>query len=127
MATRSRIAIENEDGSVKSIYCHYDGYLSGVGKTLFNHYDKEKLEKLIELGDISSLEDSTESTVAYHRDRGEDLNITTFSDMGELFENGLNSGVEYIYCLTRNGTWLMNSYGSNQISFLQEELEEEGL
>jgi hypothetical protein len=127
MATRSRIAIENEDGSVKSIYCHFDGYLSGVGKTLFNHYDKEKLEKLIELGDISSLEASPESTVAYCRDRGEDLNITTFSDMGELFENGLNSGVEYIYCLTRNGTWLMNSYGSNQISFLQETIEEEGL
>jgi hypothetical protein len=127
MATRSRIAIENENGSVKSIYCHFDGYLSGVGKTLFNHYDKEKLEKLIELGDISSLEDSPESTVAYCRDRGEDLNITTFSDMGELFENGLNSGVEYIYCLTRNGTWLMNSYGSNQISFLQETIEEEGL
>jgi len=34
MATRSRIAIENQDGTVTSIYCHFDGYLSGVGKLL---------------------------------------------------------------------------------------------
>jgi hypothetical protein len=70
MSTRSRIAIETESGTVKSIYCHFDGYVSGVGKTLFNHYDREKLEKLIELGDISSLGESTENTVAYHGEIG---------------------------------------------------------
>ena len=64
MATRSRIAIENQDGTVQSIYCHFDGYIDGVGKRLFNRYDREKLKSLIELGDISSLGESTENTVA---------------------------------------------------------------
>jgi hypothetical protein len=32
MSTRSRIAIENQNGSVTSVYCHFDGYISGVEK-----------------------------------------------------------------------------------------------
>ena len=127
MATRSRIAIENQDGTVKSIYCHFDGYLKGVGKTLFNHYDSEKLEKLIELGDISSLDESTEDTVAYHRDRNEDLNFTTFPNVEDLFDYGFESGIEYVYCLTKDGIWLVNEVDSSNIGILKEELEEEGV
>jgi hypothetical protein len=56
MSTRSRIAIEKQDGTVDSIYCHFDGYLSNNGEKLQNHYStKEQLEQLIALGDISSL------------------------------------------------------------------------
>jgi hypothetical protein len=127
MATRSRIAIEREDGSVKSIYCHYDGYVDGVGKVLFEHYDKEKLEKLIELGDISVLGTSTENTIAYHRDRGEDLHTTSYLNVEGLFELGFGSSVEYVYCLTKDGIWLVNEHGSSTVEYLKEELEEEGL
>jgi hypothetical protein len=127
MATRSRIAIENESGIVKSIYCHFDGYLSHNGKILFNHYDNEKLEKLIGLGDISTLGESTEDTVAYCRDRGEDLNFITFPNVEELFDYGFESGIEYVYCLTKDGIWLMSKIGSNHVLILKEELEEEGL
>jgi hypothetical protein len=123
MATRSRIAIQNESGIVKSIYCHFDGYLSGVGETLFNHYDKEKLEKLIELGDISTLGESTEDTVAYHRDRGEDLHSTDYLNIEGLFGKGFNMGEEYIYCLTKEGTWVFRSYDEEVIN-LKEKLEE---
>jgi hypothetical protein len=56
MGTRSTIAIELDDGSVQQIYCHYDGYLSGVGKTLLEEYsDPAKLLELIQHGDISVL------------------------------------------------------------------------
>jgi len=123
MATRSRIAIENEDGTVKSIYCHFDGYVGNNGKILFNHYDKEKLEKLIELGDISSLGESTEDTAAYHRDRGEDLHTTSYLNVEGLFENGSDSGEEYIYCLTKEGVWVFKDY-SNKILDLKEKLKE---
>jgi len=127
MTTRSRIAIENQDGTVTSIYCHWDGYLSGVGKTLFEHYDREKTEKLMELGDISALDESTESTIAYHRDRNEDLNFTTFPNVEDLFENGFGSVIEYVYCLTKDGIWLVNKLGSYRVDILVEELEEEGI
>jgi hypothetical protein len=56
MGTRSRIGIENEDGSVTSIYCHFDGYLSHVGRILHTSYTtEEKIRALMGLGDLSSL------------------------------------------------------------------------
>jgi hypothetical protein len=126
MSTRSRIAIENESGIVNSIYCHFDGYVDGVGITLFKHYDKEKLQKLIELGDISSLGESTEDTVAYCRDRGEDLHSTSYLDVEGLFELGFGSSVEFVYCLNRDGIWLVCRDGYNRVEFLKEMLEEWG-
>ena len=49
MSTRSTIAIELADGTVKQVYCHSDGYLSYNGRILFEHYsDPAKLEELIE-------------------------------------------------------------------------------
>ena len=126
MSTRARIAIENQDETVDSIYCHFDGYIDSVGKTLFNHYDQEKLERLLELGDISSLGESTIDTVAYCRDRGEDLKSQSFNDMEDLFEDGFGSGVEYIYCLTRHGIWLVGRVESPMVNYLVEMLEEEG-
>jgi hypothetical protein len=127
MSTRSRIAIEKESGIVNSIYCHFDGYVSGVGKTLFNHYDKEKLQKLIELGDISSLGESTEDTVAYCRDRGEDLHSTSYLDVEGLFELGFESGVEYVYCLNRDGIWLVSKVSNNMPAIELERAIEKGL
>lgn len=58
MSTRCRIGLTLPDGKIKSIYCHWDGYPDGVGKELQKHYnDPKKIEKLLELGDISSLGD----------------------------------------------------------------------
>ncbi len=57
MSTRSRIGIEDQEtGKVRSIYCHSDGYLEGVGKTLVEHYTTgKKVKALIALGDLSAL------------------------------------------------------------------------
>jgi hypothetical protein len=38
MSTRSMIGIQQEDGKIEAIYCHYDGYPEGVGQTLADHY-----------------------------------------------------------------------------------------
>jgi hypothetical protein len=123
MATRSRIALETESGIVKSIYCHWDGYVSGVGKTLYNHYDREKLEKLIELGDISSLGESTENTVAYCRDRGEDFHSTDYLNIEGFFGNCFRSGEEYAYYLNKDGVWMLYTL-QNLVKVLKDELEE---
>lgn len=122
MATRSRIAIETKDAQgnvmVKSIYCHWDGYPSNNGKILLESYqDREKVEKLIRLGDISSLHNEVEPsgphsfndpqpgvTVAYHRDRGEDLRRPHVNHSRDAF---FRSDVEeYGYLFTLEGEWL---------------------
>lgn len=74
MGTHSTIAIERKDGSRTAIYCQYDGYIEGVGVTLQLAYNTaEKVEELLKLGDLSVLKYNTESSVAYHRDRGEEF------------------------------------------------------
>ena len=56
MGTRSTIGILNQDGSVGTIYCHWDGYPAWVGKILLAHYNEEaKVRDLIALGDLSSM------------------------------------------------------------------------
>ena len=128
MATRSRIAIENQDGSVTSIYCHWDGHIETNGVILNENYTtKDKVEELIALGDLSSLDVTIDRTVAYARDNGEDLNQKPFSNVEDLFEDGFSSGVEYVYCFTKDGFWLVNELGSVNVSILSEVIEEEGL
>jgi hypothetical protein len=54
MGTRSRIGVMHGD-KLKSVYCHWDGYLSHNGRILQDHYDSAKANHLVSLGDISSL------------------------------------------------------------------------
>ena len=84
MATRSNIALKLNDDRVLSIYCHWDGYPEHHFPILTKHYNTlEKVEALIENGDISSLrkyctkpeghsfEDPVDDyTIYYGRDRG---------------------------------------------------------
>jgi hypothetical protein len=128
MATRSRIAIENQDGSVTSVYCHWDGHIKTNGRILNENYTtKDKVEELIALGNLSSLDETIERTVAYHRDNGEyHLIQISFINVEELFEDGFSMGVEYIYCFTKDGIWLVNALGSVNVAVLSEVIEEEG-
>jgi hypothetical protein len=117
MATRSRIGIELEDGAIRSIYCHWDGYPSGVGATLTVHYtQREKVLELISLGDISSLDaevspngphsfDKPQAgvTVAYHRDRGEKLSPARYDpNRNHFIQRGFE---EYGYVFTKENKW----------------------
>ena len=112
MSTRSRIAIKNNDGSYTSIYCHNDGYPSYNGRMLDSYYnDKSKAQKLINLGDISSLQKNLEPTgdhsfnnpekdvtVAYGRDRGEtNVDPIKSSDIDELQADCDACDAEYAY------------------------------
>ena len=51
MATRGAIGIENADGTITAIYCHWDNYLSWNGQMLLDHYDREKTLVLVALGE----------------------------------------------------------------------------
>lgn len=56
MSTNSIIAKQYGDGTIKSIYCHWDGYYECNGRILNEDYKVNfKVDDLIELGEISSL------------------------------------------------------------------------
>ncbi len=57
MSTRSTISMQLENGTVKTIYCHSDGYLSHNGQLLLDYYNTpEKVAELLDLGDLSVLD-----------------------------------------------------------------------
>ena len=119
MSTRSAIGIKNKKGEVKAIYCHFDGYPEYVGKVLVENYDTtEKVEELLALGDLSSLgervkpnenethtfENSVDDvTVAYHRDRGEELIAArTYSSIGKFIRAFEDAWCEFFYVFDNN-------------------------
>ena len=70
MSTRSTIALEFADGSVSQVYCHFDGYLDGVGDDLVRGYsDPFELRELIDGGDMSCIGEP-------YTDRGESYEDT---------------------------------------------------
>ena len=120
MGTRSTIGIQNEDGSVTGIYCHWDGYLSHNGRILAENYtDEAKVRELIGLGDISSLgaEIGTAhdfdnapkgETNAYARDRGErDVDARTAHNWRQF---RAENGQEYDYLFTPGAGWQVSTY-----------------
>ena len=110
MATRSTIAKLNDNGTVTSIYCDWDGYPKHVGVILEGFYtDERKIEKLIDLGDLSSLSYEIGSQqdfdnpragtcVAYGRDRGETgIDALQHDSVTEWLRFRDRSGCEYGY------------------------------
>ena len=118
MATRSRIGIENEDGTIECIYCHWDGYPEHTGNILNEHYTSEaKVRELMALGDISYIAPEIGEkhsfdkprdgwTVAYGRDRGEG---DTESIICKDLEAFIKLGEDYQYLFTKNKQWKMVS------------------
>ena len=121
MSTNARSGVD-KGGQIRTIYCHWDGYLSYVGRILESNYKTEdEVEKLINMGDMSSIgeeigqqvdfdkmcsnmkyiEEHKGQCVFYHRDRGEDLEIT------EMSEDELAHCEEYNY-LFRKGKWYVS-------------------
>ena len=62
MSTNSVVGYLRKDGSIVSSYVHYDGYETGVGMTLLEHYNSDELaERVSSAGYFSSLsEDMSE-------------------------------------------------------------------
>ena len=110
MGTRSRIGLQLEDGSVLSVYHHWDGYPSGLGKKLVKDYNsKDKIAELIDGGDMSSCMsthnwdmEECEEHVQYYSIRGENC-APEHHETVDQFLNWQTDG-EYAY-LWRNNQW----------------------
>jgi hypothetical protein len=120
MSTRSRIGLELSDGSILSVYHHWDGYPEWLGRILNTHYNiKEKVAELIDGGDMSCCwtderwsndlldRHKEEYGPQYYSQRGEDCPPRLDKNIGEY----LCQGEEYAYVF-RNGGWVC--YNMNQ-------------
>ncbi len=125
MSTRSVIAKTTNDQTT-GIYCHFDGYPEHVGEILVKHYmDPAKIDALIALGSLSVLaervapndgeEHSFERkakgvTVAYHRDRGEDIDTGETMPTADFMVTPPDMGQDYTYVFT-DGEWMVRCRG----------------
>jgi len=128
MGTRSRIGVMHGD-KVKSVYCHWDGYLAHNGAILQEHYDSAKANHLVALGDLSSLKPEigekhafsqfelraeevagfkllTENWCTFYgRDRGEkDTEFQVAQTFDEFIEQCDDCAAEYYYIM-KDGVW----------------------
>lgn len=116
MSTRGRVGLELADGSILSIYSHYDNYPAWAGRILRTHYNtREKVSSLIDGGDVSCLwtddgfytsEGKTQRGYygpLHYSERGEDCPPRLDIDLlGYLHPD---KSEEYAY-LFRNGEWV---------------------
>jgi len=107
MGTRSTIALEFADGSVSQVYCHWDGYLDGVGAELESDYsDPFALQELIDGGDMSSIGQP-------YTARGEELNIRRYKDINEYFDVCQQEEYDYILrCIDGKAVWFVRCWGT---------------
>lgn len=110
MGTRSTIALEYADGTIEEVYCRWDGYIDGVGKTLQDHYmDPFKVQQLVSQGAMSSLKESV-NDCSFYTKRGEDLVVNCYSNFKDYCNRG--RGEEYNYILRQidgKATWFVTS------------------
>jgi hypothetical protein len=119
MGTRARVGIVRPDGSIISIYTHWDGYPAHHAPILLGHYDTpEKMGELLALGDLSVLaenigekqdfddRDHRDWCKSYGRDRGEKDCKANLSPSTTAFEQSAHDcGAEYVYLLDGGG-WI---------------------
>ena len=108
MATRSRIGIQLNDNSILSVYHHWDGYPTWLGRILKTHYNtKEKVSALIDGGDMSSCwtncgwqnETRPETGPMYYSERGEDCPPRLDQSLSDF----INDNEEFGYVFTSAG------------------------
>ena len=130
MSTNCLIGIKRQNESIDYIYCHFDGYPGGVGKILKKHYtDRRKINKLISMGDLSSLgkiigrkvdfdsfDTESDQCLFYHRDRGEPLEKHNSFTEGFFFQE--LEGVPYIYLFMDN-VWNYAQHSSKRFTYLK--------
>jgi hypothetical protein len=108
MATRSTIALEFSDGTVQQVYCHFDGFLDGVGAQLQADFtDPFALRDLIEGGDMSSIGEP-------YSNRGEVCPARKFVNFADYQANGQWEEYNYILRLVDGrATWYVDGRKMN--------------
>ena len=109
MSTRAMIGMRMPDGGVRAVYCHHDGYPTGVGAILGGWYKTpEQVESLLTLGDLSALGTNLViDTIAYHRDQGEAFTPPRrYRNVNGYQKTRCILGADYLY-LYDNGRWLL--------------------
>ena len=126
MSTSARIAKREDDGTVRSVYCHFDGYPSYAGKLLRHHYtDPEIVDIVMNFGNFSALEQHVSDISFYITAPSPmDERAMRHASTGDFLEYGSKSASEYLY-LFDQGRWRCWSTWNGSEILLSEETDKE--
>jgi hypothetical protein len=113
MSTPAIIGIS--DGiNIRATYVHFDGYVSHTGFILNDHYNKpDKINSLIDLGELSTIGTDTDHCQAYGRDRGETgTEPKSFLSLADFVAFGKSYCAAYNY-LYEDDRWVVNKVGTD--------------
>ena len=137
MGTHSRIGVMHGD-KVKSVYCHWDGYLEHNGQVLEQYYDSAKANQLVALGDMSTLrpqigekhafsqfdlppeeveaykELTRDWCTFYGRDRGEVSVWKVANTFEEFLDQADGCGAEFYYIM-KDGVWYFGNSNTSPL------------
>ena len=114
MGTHAMIGYWNKNtGAVEATYCHYDGYVEGVGRTLVEYYNDDVVANAVSVvGYLSSLEPSLADSMqsAVHKNQP----TVSYKSVEQYMNDGYDyCGAEYLY-LWDGETWFYASrYGAD--------------
>lgn len=92
------------EGQIRSVYCHWDGYPTGVGAALIAGFTTEEAVKaLIDLGDLSTV---VNHVVSYHASRGE-----AWESVQPKVHGYRGAPREEWFYLWRDGEWWVSDHG----------------
>lgn len=100
MSTRSMIAIQDADGACYAVYCHFDGYVSHIGKMLTTYFnDDEKAADLVNEGELRAIDISAENKVIleHFEEDFEKREIEYYDTVVDMLNAFQNSDREYLY------------------------------
>lgn len=118
MSTNSIIAKKIGKDKYRAIFCQCDGELTDNGRILSKYYTtSERVDQLLELGDLYALgerlsetekgEAGEDVTIAYARDRGEELCPAKEYPLEELFD----LDTPYVYIFIKEDKWVYSGWG----------------
>ena len=121
MSTNSTIAVKTERGPYKAIYCHNDGYPSYMYPMLSDYYGtQERADALVNFGDASFIDKrlcpsqgsdhrfgnpEADVCVFYHRDRGEEFNVSFYPTKEDVLKS------QYYSYIFEDGVWHAYMHG----------------
>lgn len=120
MGMHCYIAIENADGTIDYIFCHFDGYLAGIVPLLYKYYsDRTSVELLIKQGGIMILKPPSEtmepSSEPYDKTESAP-NREAFYQQWKRDSVFYRAYIQYYYLFTKDNRWECEKNGCMRIS-----------
>ena len=105
MGTPAFIGIQRPKEQIQGVYCHH-GHIEHLGPMLYQHYKTfPEVQELIDLGQLSSVEETTKDSRSYFRDLGRKSGECESIVVDDILELRKKHDRYYFYFIFMRGQW----------------------